>query len=86
MVEIAPTPLKDCQRLRNTGVLAVHYENPFTHPQVTANIKNSVKALDVYFKKALLSLSEDERPEVMLTKGILGMLRGVAENLTYLKS
>ena len=28
---------------------------------------------------------EDERPEVMLAKGVLGMLRGVADTPAYLK-
>ena len=134
-------------------VLAVNYENPFTHPQAQTNIKNAVEALgvdlvgfkhegkihektfknnlitwfqnpspgmvpmicigckplnwgvlkiarkndihlivnggnrfeDVYFKKELLGLSKDDRPEIMLTKGIFGILKGIFENPAYLK-
>jgi hypothetical protein len=40
---------------------------------------------DVYFKKELLRLSKDERPEVALTKGIFGLLKGVLENPAYFK-
>ena len=40
---------------------------------------------DVYYKKELLGLSKDERPEATLTKGLFGMLKGVAENPAYFK-
>ena len=45
------------------NVLAVNYQNPFTHPQAEIKIKNAVKLLDVDLIK--FSLKDDLHKKTM---------------------